>query len=90
MELGENLMREEQNLGGNQHETEAGPEGSAKDTEKKWQEKGKQSQETMISHRRSKEHVWPAAVKATSGTRRMRSGECPGDPARRRSLVTST
>lgn len=55
---------------------------------KKWPEGMKQSQESMISQRLCKEHMWPAAVKAAGGTGRMRSEECPGDPARRRSMGT--
>lgn len=31
--------------------------------------------------------MWPVAVKAADVTRRVRSDECPGDPARKRSLV---
>ena len=56
---------------------------------KKWPERVKQSQESMISQRHSKGHMWPAAVKAAVGIGRMRSEECPGDPARRRSVGTS-
>lgn len=41
----------------------------------------------MIAQRNSQGHMWPIAVTATDVPRKVSSDECPGDPARKRSLV---
>lgn len=56
--------------------------------EKKCLEREAKPGEHDTAQRSSKGHMWSAVVKAADGTRQMRNDACPGDPARKRSLVT--